>query len=171
MTDNSKRVWVWEPGCPRVDGGRGPQEHKRIRGNNMNKNRDVDIRQYQSGMIRLRFKMSGSATKIVDKAFSLTGYRYRHSALEAICLEYLSTDVPKLPNLSFICRGKNRVIIKLYPNQLEIFNEVFDEIKKKTKNDTDSLVVLSKWFLNYAAKFYTSGITHSPNKKIFSAGQ
>lgn len=113
----------------------------------------VDVRFLKSGQIRLRFKLSKWAYEKVKLAFSLTGYKYDNSCLDALGMYFMagfsSAMVPTHPT-----NGENRLLIKLYPDEYNVVNKALSMAGEYVSSDTDALVLICDWF-----------ITHESNEK------
>lgn len=106
----------------------------------------VDTRELKSGLIRLRFRLDRHALRVVNRAIALTGFRYPHSALDAICLSYLS-GAPSSLTLDFPAQGPERFLVKLYREQYEVVRTALDEAKEQVRSDEDALLLMCKCFI------------------------
>ena len=106
----------------------------------------VDTRELKTGLIRLRFRLDKRALKVVNRAISMTGFRFPHSALEAICLSYLAGS-PSSLKLDYPAQGPERFLVRLFKEQYEVVRTALDEAKKHVASDEDALLLMCKCFV------------------------
>ncbi|MDM3871817.1 hypothetical protein QSV34_10685 [Porticoccus sp. W117] len=87
----------------------------------------LDERDYANKRKRLRFRLTREAKYIVDQVFKSTGYQYNHSALELISADF-QTFQPVFKLVKPV-EGKERLIVKLYPGQVESVKSAFELAK------------------------------------------
>jgi hypothetical protein len=108
----------------------------------------VDTRFLKSGRIRMRFKLSELGYETVANAISMTGYRYDHTSLDAICMNYLSAKPTKLA-LDNPAEGTLRFLVKLFPEEYEMVRCALDEASDFAKSDAESLVMICNLFIHF----------------------
>lgn len=101
----------------------------------------VDTRFLKSGHIRLRFKLSKPAYRLVNQAMGLTGFRYLNSSLDAISLNYLA-GYPSSLTLDFPAIGKERFLTRLHKDEYETVRGALDIARTHVNSDTEALVLM-----------------------------
>ena len=109
-------------------------------------NNSVDTRVLSSGLVRLRFKLSDRAHKVVSEALRLTQANHPNTALERVCMEYLATPCTEPHNSN--AKGSHRLLVKLYAEQYDLVREALDSAKDKNSTDEDALTYMCQIFLN-----------------------
>jgi len=106
----------------------------------------IDQRKLKNGQMRLRFKLSDRAYSLVTNSIKMTGYKYRNAAVDAICHHFLSSEIDTLHSFGDV-HGKNRLLVKLYEDEFEIFCEAILNARDMCECDVDAFVRI---FLHYA---------------------
>lgn len=104
----------------------------------------MDIRKLSTGYIRVRFKLSSKAHKTVSSAMQATQRNFPNSAIELIALNSIS-GVPA--GLCSDEKGKNRLLIKLHPEQYENLKCAMDSALYDYSSPEDALTAMSSHFL------------------------
>lgn len=111
----------------------------------------MDKRVLQTGLIRLRFKLHQKAHMVITHAVSLVGCKYPHTALETICLDFLvgtTTTTTTTTTTKKSAVGTSRFLVRLYPEQYEVFQLAMDEAKNRGQCEEDALFHICKNFIN-----------------------
>lgn len=78
----------------------------------------------------------------------MTGYRYDHNSLEAICMNFLASKPMKI-SLDNPAEGTMRFLVKLFPEEYEIIRSALDEASEFTKSDAEALVMICNLFIHF----------------------
>ena len=108
---------------------------------------DVDTRILKSGQIRPRFKLNESSMALVKHALELTGYKYPNSALDAVCLSYVAWYPFRIEKLVSPATGKERFIVRLYPEQYQVVRMALDLARQHVTCDADALALICSCFI------------------------
>lgn len=110
----------------------------------------VDARKLKNGMYRLRFRLTDSALGIVESAMTLArskhGCKYKNWELDIVAMNYLS-GCPEDPQLPCPANGRNRFLVRLFPDQFETIRLALDEGLKHSSTDSEALLLIAKYFL------------------------
>lgn len=91
-----------------------------------------DIRKLASGRLRIRFKLSSEAENLVTDVFGQVIGNHPHTRLENICLDYMTSGACEINcKLPSTCVGNRRLLVKLFPDQLELVFGAFMLAKRK----------------------------------------
>ena len=147
---SKRRVWVGMPGFPRLNRVRAPVRLALINRSKHMKDSSgktsVDTRYLKSGQIRLRFKLNQSAYRQIVHAMYLTGYVHPNAALDAMALNCVTCYPFSIATNKYTAVGKQRLSIRLYPDQYKIVRMALDAARWHVKTDEDALLLLSNWF-------------------------
>jgi hypothetical protein len=108
----------------------------------------VDTRLLKSGRIRMRFKMSEFAHGRVQKAMSMTGYRYDNTSLDVIGMSYQAA-YPATFTLNYPTDGSSRLLVKLFPDEYESIRDALDLASEFSKSDEESLAMMCELFISF----------------------
>jgi len=106
----------------------------------------VDERHLESGMVRLRFRLSHQAHKIVTLALSLTPYSHSGAALDAIALNSLSGS-PASQGLGIPAAGSKRLLVRLFADQYQCVRSALDVARDTAATDADALLTICARFI------------------------
>lgn len=112
---------------------------------------DLDIRHIKNGQTRFRAKVSEQGRKVIEDAIEKTGCKYPNTAFDFICTAFLR-DTPTLRKLRFPAKGNNRVLVRLYPEQFELFSTALSEAQTEGHTATVALVMMCNWFVEISAR-------------------
>lgn len=110
----------------------------------------VDTRRLKNGRMRLRFKLSREAIETVNTALNIAtkmaGYKYSHSALEAMAMSFMSFEKFEIGSM-VSSQGSNRFLVKFYPDQYELFTLALNDAREYVETDADALVMMCLNFI------------------------
>ena len=109
-------------------------------------NDQVDIRLLKSGKTRLRFKLSKEGYDLVRDALSKTNYKFDNTALTFICENYLIAE-PSNWVLDGDAQGSYRLLINVYPDEIEVIEYTLEITRNNFGSDANSLAFMCLWFL------------------------
>ena len=102
-------------------------------------------------MVRLRFRLSEEAHKLVSLALSLTPYDHRGAALDGIATNYLSGN-PAVAPLGIPAAGSKRLLIRLFADQYQNVLLALDVARDTAATDADALIRICAKFVAIEAK-------------------
>ena len=104
----------------------------------------MDTRKLSTGHTRVRFKLSNKAYETVTSAIKATKRDYPNSAIELIALNSIS-GVPA--GLCAETKGRNRLLVKLHPEQYENFKCAMNSALYDYSSPEDAITAMSSYFL------------------------
>lgn len=113
-------------------------------------NDTVDTRVMKSGQIRLRFKLSEWATKILNCAFDLTDTKFNNTSLDYICMNFLS-GFPTKVELGNQVNGNIRLLVRLYPDQYATIRLALTSARQFVGSDAEALILMCLYFIHIEA--------------------
>lgn len=110
----------------------------------------VDTRKLSNGQFRLRFRLSNEAVDTVNEAlneaYEQTHYRTDGTRLDLLAMSFLAGPRPSLA-LGHPAEGRERFLVRLYPDQYETVRLALDRARCDTSTDSQALVLIADEFL------------------------